>query len=139
MKLWNILRTYTMDNHVQSFTRRSTICNRQSWSQCCRSGVRWQWFSFQLPDFKSPALLFIVMTYLCQDWVMLPSLDVVEISQTPPLRNRTLVLRKACRSIWVQTVLRMGRVARGGWQKMTILGVIYAPNTRILLYVRSLD
>ena len=27
-------------------------------------------FSFQLPDSKSPALLFIVTTSLCQDWVI---------------------------------------------------------------------
>jgi hypothetical protein len=27
-------------------------------------------FSFQLPDLKSPALLFIVTTSLCQDWVI---------------------------------------------------------------------
>jgi hypothetical protein len=27
-------------------------------------------FSFQLPDYKSPALLFIVTTSLCQDWVI---------------------------------------------------------------------
>ena len=27
-------------------------------------------FSFQLPDFKSLALLFIVTTSLCQDWVI---------------------------------------------------------------------
>ena len=27
-------------------------------------------FSFQLPNYKSPALLFIVTTSLCQDWVI---------------------------------------------------------------------
>ena len=27
-------------------------------------------FSFQLPDLKGPALLFIVTTSLCQDWVI---------------------------------------------------------------------
>ena len=27
-------------------------------------------YSFQLPDFKSPVLLFIVTTSLCQDWVI---------------------------------------------------------------------
>ena len=27
-------------------------------------------FSFQLPEFETPALLFIVTTSLCQDWVI---------------------------------------------------------------------
>ena len=43
-------------------------------------------FSFQLPDYDSPALLFIVTASPSQDWVicrLLPSLNVVAVSQAP--------------------------------------------------------
>ncbi len=47
---------------------------------------RFKLYSFQLQGSESPVSLFIVTTSLCQDWViarLLPSLDVVAISQAP--------------------------------------------------------